>query len=146
MTTRTLTLAASSLAVILSSCHPIRETPRNTNPPPMTAEEKAKLEAEEKLKEEEERRKQQEEALRNGTAKIEEDGTSLNGTGGTGTTTTPPSKPRRDYPFANKVPGKDGFVFSPYNNKEVDVRGIPSGTLVQDPTYPAAEKKYFRVP
>jgi hypothetical protein len=26
------------------------------------------------------------------------------------------------------------------------VRDIPSGTLVQDPTYPAAEKKYFRVP
>ena len=53
---------------------------------------------------------------------------------------------KRDYAFANKVPGKEGFVFSPYNNKVVDVRDIPSGTLVQDPTYPAAEKKYFRVP
>ncbi len=58
-----------------------------------------------------------------------------------------PTEPRRnDFQFANKVPGKEGFVFSPYNNKVVDVRDIPSGTLVQDPTYPASEKKYFRVP
>ena len=64
-------------------------------------------------------------------------------------TITPPDKPlekRGDYAFANPVPGKEGFVFSPYNNKLVDVRDIPSGTLVQDPTYPASEKKYFRVP
>ena len=68
-------------------------------------------------------------------------------------TSTPPSdgsKPadpkHNDFAFANKVPGKEGFVFSPYNNKVVDVRDIPSGTLVQDPTYPASEKKYFRVP
>jgi hypothetical protein len=61
----------------------------------------------------------------------------------------PPEKPvekRGDYAFANPVPGKEGFVFSPYNQKLVDVRDIPSGTLVQDPTYPASEKKYFRVP
>lgn len=51
-----------------------------------------------------------------------------------------------EYPYAAKVPGKDGFVFSPYNNKVIDVRDIPSGTLVQDPTFPAADKKYFRVP
>jgi hypothetical protein len=37
-------------------------------------------------------------------------------------------------------------LVSAYNNKLVDVRDIPSGTLVQDPTYPASEKKYFRVP
>jgi len=58
----------------------------------------------------------------------------------------PTEQKRNDYSFANKVPGKEGFVFSPYNNKVVDVRDIPSGTLVQDPTYPASEKKYFRVP
>ncbi|MBC7979137.1 MAG: hypothetical protein H7Y36_01070 [Armatimonadetes bacterium] len=63
------------------------------------------------------------------------------------TTAEKPAEPKRtDYAFANPVPGKEGFVFSPYNNKLVDVRDIPSGTLVQDPTYPAAEKKYFRVP
>jgi TPR repeat protein/serine/threonine protein kinase len=50
------------------------------------------------------------------------------------------------WPAASMVPGKAGFVFSPHNNKVVDVRDIPSGTLVQDPTYPAADGKYFRVP
>lgn len=53
---------------------------------------------------------------------------------------------RAEQPIANKVPGKEGFVFSPYNNKVVDVRDIPSGTLVQDPTYTGAGKGYFRVP
>jgi hypothetical protein len=62
-------------------------------------------------------------------------------------TSTPPLEEKRaEYKFANKVPGKDGFVFSPYNNKVVDVRDIPSGTLVQDPTYTGAGKGYFRVP
>jgi hypothetical protein len=59
----------------------------------------------------------------------------------------PPLEEKRpDYAIANKVPGKDGFVFSPYNNKIVDVRDIPSGTLVQDPTYTGEGKGYFRVP
>lgn len=50
------------------------------------------------------------------------------------------------YPIAVQVPNKAGFVFSPYNNQVVDVRGLPSGTLVMDPHFPAAEKKYFRIP
>ncbi len=58
----------------------------------------------------------------------------------------PPAEEKRDFDFAAPVPGKPGFVFSPFNQKIVDVRDIPSGTLVQDPTYPASEKKYFRVP
>ena len=59
----------------------------------------------------------------------------------------PPVETKRaEYDVANKVPGKDGFVFSPYNNKIVDVRDIPAGTLVQDPTYTGAGKGYFRVP
>lgn len=49
-------------------------------------------------------------------------------------------------PTASQVPGKAGFVFSPFNNKIVDVQGVPPGTLVMDPTYPSAEKKMFRVP
>lgn len=81
--------------------------------------------------------------------------------GGTGTapdTTAPTIPTRTDDPTPNKpdpkpnmqvarpVPGKPGFVFSPFNNKLIDVKGIPSGTLVQDPTYSPEEKKYFRVP
>ena len=61
-------------------------------------------------------------------------------------TPKPAETKRAEYQFAAPVPGKPGMVFSPYNNKVVDVRDIPSGTLVQDPTYPAEQKKYFRVP
>lgn len=49
-------------------------------------------------------------------------------------------------PVAIPVPGKDGFVFSPYNNKVIDVKGFAPGTLVADPTYPMSERKFFRVP
>lgn len=49
-------------------------------------------------------------------------------------------------PVARPLPGREGFVISPYNNKIIDVREIPPGTLVADPTYPSAEKKHFRVP
>ena len=31
------------------------------------------------------------------------------------------------------VPGKEGYVFSPYSHRVIDVRGLPSGTLVLDP-------------
>lgn len=55
----------------------------------------------------------------------------------------PPSGPR---PVAIPVPGKDGFVFSPYNNKVIDVKGFAPGALVADPTYPMSERKFFRVP
>lgn len=58
---------------------------------------------------------------------------------------TPPAPPK-NYPVAAAVPGKPGFVFSPFNNKVLDVRGIPSGTLVHDTHFPASEKKHFRVP
>lgn len=50
------------------------------------------------------------------------------------------------YPVAIPVPDKPGFVFSPYNNKVVDVRELPSGTLVMDPHFAGSEKKIFRVP
>jgi hypothetical protein len=39
-----------------------------------------------------------------------------------------------------------GMVFSPYNGKIIDVRGIPPGTLVADPTFPPEEGAYFRTP
>jgi hypothetical protein len=53
---------------------------------------------------------------------------------------------RPSYPVASKIPGKEGYVFSPYNNKQIDVRDMPSGQLVQDPTYTGNGKGYFRVP
>lgn len=55
-------------------------------------------------------------------------------------------EPKAAVPVARRVPGRDGFVFSPYNNKMINVKDFASGTMVADPTYPPAEKKYFRVP
>lgn len=52
----------------------------------------------------------------------------------------------QEFPTGRPVPGKAGFVFSPYNDKMIDVRGVPPGTIVSDPTFPASEKKHFRVP
>lgn len=49
------------------------------------------------------------------------------------------------YPYATKVPGKQGFVFNPYTKNQVDVRGIPQGTLVRDP-YDSDTTHKFRVP
>jgi hypothetical protein len=53
---------------------------------------------------------------------------------------------KKTIPVAQGVPGKPGYVYSPYNNQIIDVQGIPAGRLVADPTYPAAERKTFRVP
>jgi hypothetical protein len=60
--------------------------------------------------------------------------------------TTPQPAINGAHPTASQVPGKAGFVFSPFNNKVIDVAGLPSGTLVADPTYPLEENKRFRVP
>jgi hypothetical protein len=49
-------------------------------------------------------------------------------------------------PVATPVEGKPGYVLSPFSQAVIDVRDMPAGTLVQDPGYPASEKKYFRVP
>ena len=124
-----------------ASCYPLPDKPRTEGPPKkdqtVTSEDQQKIqEQRDRMKEKEEKEKME---ATTDTPKENPDNT----------TTTPPDKPvekRGEYAFANPVPGKEGFVFSPYNNKLVDVRDIPSGTLVQDPTYPASEKKYFRVP
>ena len=55
----------------------------------------------------------------------------------TTTTTTTPStpKPQTDYPMATPIPGKKGFVKSPYAPyaEPVDVRGFAPGTRVRCP-------------
>lgn len=46
-------------------------------------------------------------------------------------------------PYARPVPGKPGFVYSPYDEKFlIDVRGAPPGTVATDPN----SGKAFRVP
>ena len=48
--------------------------------------------------------------------------------------TPKPTVSMPQYPMARPVPGKPGFVFSPYSSKVVDVKGIASGSAVYDPT------------
>lgn len=122
------------------SCYPLPDKPRHGGPP--KKDETVTSEDQQKIQEQRDRMKEKEELEKLQTTTEVPKEKPVN-------ETTAPEKPvekRGDYAFANPVPGKEGFVFSPYNNKVVDVRDIPSGTLVQDPTYPAAEKKYFRVP
>ena len=139
MTLRILPIFSACATLTLFSCYPYPEPPQGGPRHPeqtVTSPEQQKIEEQRKrLKEEQAalEKKKQEEA----TGTLPSDPTAP---------TKPPTEKKQDYPFATSVPGKEGFVFSPYNNKVVDVRDIPKGTLVQDPTYPAAEKKYFRVP
>lgn len=59
----------------------------------------------------------------------------------------PPAGPEHtSVPTAKPVPGKDGFVFSPFNNKLIDVKEFKSGALVSDPRFQLSERKFFRVP
>jgi hypothetical protein len=46
-----------------------------------------------------------------------------------------PPKTSGEIPYAKPVPGKPGFVFSPYEQYKgyIDVRGFPPGTEVKDP-------------
>ena len=53
------------------------------------------------------------------------------------------NKPK--YRTAVSIPGKAGYVYNPWTNKAVDVRGIPSGELVRDPHDSNPDHK-FRVP
>ena len=127
----------------LASCYPLKDKPRgplgpeqNPESQNITSQDQQKIQAQRDRMKERDERKPEELAETTVERTPERDSTSPKPT---------ETKPK-DYAFANPVPGKEGFVFSPYNQKLVDVRDIPSGTLVQDPTYPASEKKYFRVP
>ncbi|MDQ2868581.1 MAG: hypothetical protein M3R59_09270 [Verrucomicrobiota bacterium] len=62
----------------------------------------------------------------------------------TSSATPRPSAPATQYPVAKSVPGKPGYVFSPFdpNGGYVDVTGYASGSKVKDPY----SQKIFLVP
>lgn len=68
---------------------------------------------------------------------------SASGTPASGSQSSSPSK-RDDLPFGTPIPGKKGFVYSPWNPGKgpVDVQDIPTGTKVRCPY----TGKIFRVP
>jgi hypothetical protein len=49
------------------------------------------------------------------------------------------------YPIAGPT-DDPGIVISPYSHSRVDVSHVTEGTLVLDPAFKMADKKYFRVP
>jgi hypothetical protein len=125
----------------LASCYPIPDRQRGSQDPVQNADQSITSQDQQKIKEQRDRMKeraeQKEEIAERNTDRIAD----------RETTAPAPTAPKgKDYPYANPIPGKQGFVFNPYNNNPVDVRGIPSGTLVQDPTQAASERKSFRVP
>ncbi|MGJ8697872.1 MAG: hypothetical protein ACSHYF_16255 [Verrucomicrobiaceae bacterium] len=61
------------------------------------------------------------------------------------TTPKPPEvKPKSKYPTASRT--RPGFVKNPYTGAEVDVRGVPGGSLVIDPDDPNKATNKFRIP
>ncbi len=127
--------------VLFAACHPYKENPKSK--PTASGQKTVTTPEQQKLQAQRDAMKAKDEAKKKDEVKITPPE-------GPETHDAPPKPPidekKTEYARANKVPGKDGFVFSPYNNKVVDVRDIPSGTLVQDPTYTGAGKGYFRVP
>jgi len=142
MTTRFSTGFIALSSVLMASCYPYVENPQKpaAQPDPVKT---VTSPDQQKIKDERDRLKKREalakkEELRNTTERSAPRELE--------STPKPPVQTKREYDVASKVPGKEGFVLSPYNNKMIDVRDIPPGTLVSDPTFPPSEKKYFRVP
>ncbi len=152
MNFRLSTALAAILCMSLASCYPYNENSQKKKSTKGQEKTATATPEELKIKADEEAKKKAAEELK------QKEAAANNGTTENPGNVTPPSdgpKPtetkRADYPVANRVPGKENHVFSPYNNKVISTldeqnRPIASGTLVQDPTYPLSEKKFFRVP
>lgn len=135
-------LPLSFVAIVTASVTSCMVAPVPPTPQPTTSiQESVKTEASD-LTEEQQR---QLEAMRERLASQNQ----LNNSSVTETTSaiapTVKPKPKADYPFATPVPGKEGFVFNPYTNSRVDVRGLARGLLVLDP-HDADPNHKFRVP
>ncbi len=149
MNLRLISLLVALGSATLASCYPYNENdrrrdPRNRNERTVSNPEQ------QKIQDQRDRLKRKETAMKKQRQELTERADGENER--TIPTTPPIEKPKpkvpekRDNVVAQKVPGKEGFVFSPYNNKVINVQDIPSGTLVQDPTYTGDGTGYFRVP
>jgi hypothetical protein len=144
-----LILPASAAILLATSCQPYVEPP-----PPAPADPGARRstpEEQAKIDKQREEKKKREDGLNNSPEGDKKPENGAEGMGDkvpptTGGGETKPAPKKEEVEVARPVPGKPGFVFSPFNNKIIDVKGFPPGTLVADPTYPASEKKRFRVP
>ncbi|WP_193214825.1 hypothetical protein [Luteolibacter marinus] len=148
MSLRLILLSCSAMFLAVS-CTPYVEPPPEA---PLDPAQRKMTEAEqkEKIREEREAMKKEQEgdglAEKKKTPEGDEIAKKDDGGGATPEKKTSPVDNKNEPPVARPVPGKPGMVFSPFNNKVIDVKGIPTGRLVADPTYPASEKKHFRVP
>lgn len=138
-------LMASAAIFLPVSCTPYPELPPPV-PGPDVAQNRPVDPAEKVRAEQERARRQQEQAVASGQggSRATEDRPVIEER--VEDPEPPRPEPKPQIQVARPVPGKPGFVFSPFNNKIIDVKDFPSGTLVRDPNYPEAEKKYFRVP
>jgi len=147
-----LILPASAALFLAASCTPYVEPPP---PAPVDPAANKQPTEEEKKKAAEAREKKKKEAdeLANKEKTTEGDTVGPDPGGTTNPDATPPKKPeeKKPIPTAREVPGRPGVVFSPFNNKIIDIRdenGVrrASGKIMSDPTYQASEKKHFRIP
>ena len=147
-----LILPAAATVLLAVSCTPYVEPPPEPQEDPaqrkqLTPEEQEKInqQREEKRKRDEEAKKEDGTTSPDGeTAKVEP--TAPDGGGEKPGSGEKPATEKKEIPVARPIPGKPGFVFSPFNNKPIDVKGFPPGSLVADPHYATSEKKHFRVP
>lgn len=137
------TVFAALGCVLLASCYPYDESKNKRQAPKQTQKTLTAAE-QQKLKEQRERMKEKEDLANKEMPPAP--GTDTQTTTPGETVTPPTVEKRSEYPVAMKAPGKEGYVLSPFNNKLIDVKGMPSGQLVSDPTYPESAKKFFRVP
>lgn len=150
-----LILPAAAALFLAASCTPYVEPPPEAPADP--AQRKPTPEEQEKIRRQREEERKKDEANRTPDKEKKSESETAGGsarnqskpegsTGDGGDTAEKPAPPPKEYPVARPVPGKPGFVFSPFNNRLIDVKGFPPGSLASDPTYPASEKKHFRVP
>lgn len=55
-------------------------------------------------------------------------------------------KARSEARPAKPVPGKPGFIISPWDQKELDASGFKAGAVIMDPSSPPEAPRYLQVP